>query len=80
MTQKMTDVTLTKLLTIKEIFDKLEPMSMSKILSPDVSPVVFGGYLPLIVVEYFLKNVAEEVSAQVESLVSIRDIVLEVHK
>lgn len=70
------DVTLTKLLSIKEVFAQLDPSSMAAILSESIGKVIYMGVLPTPVVDHFLRCVSKEVIKSIESLVSIKDIVV----
>lgn len=70
------DVTLTRLLTIEEVFGRLDPQRMASLLSPELSKVVMGGWAPLPVVEYFVQQVATEVIRNIEKLVSCRNVMV----
>jgi uncharacterized membrane protein YheB (UPF0754 family) len=76
MATTMADVTLTRLLKISEVFDKLDPASMAAVLSSSIREVIFAGMLPIPVVDFFLRAVSKEVIAKVETFVSVKDIVV----
>jgi len=71
------DITLTRLLTIEEVFGRLDANRMASILSPSLSKVVFDGWAPLPIVQYFVKEVAAEAIRSIEKLVSCRDIMIQ---
>lgn len=70
------DVTLTRLLTIEEVFSRLDARQMAVILSPELKKVILGGIAPLPIVEYFVEQVASEAINSIEKLVSCRDIMI----
>lgn len=76
MATTMVDVTLTRLLKISEVFEKLNPTSMAEILAAPIKEVIYAGMLPIPIVNYFLQAVSAEVIDKIESLVSIKDIVV----
>lgn len=50
---------------------------MADILQKSMADNVLGGVLPLVVVHYLLKKVATAIIAEIEDIVSIKDIVIE---
>lgn len=76
MAASMVDVTLSKLLSIKEVFSQLDPTKMAEILSESTGAVIYGGYVPSGIVRYYMTLVSKEVIESIESLISCRDIMI----
>lgn len=76
MASSMVDVTLSELLSIKEVFAQLDPAKMASILTDIISRVIYGGYVPTFIVEYYLNIVSKEVIRSIEDLISCRDIMV----
>lgn len=76
MAGRMVDVTISKLLKIPEIFGRLESHKMATLLSESVSKVVYFGMLPISVVKFYLQVVSAQVIEHIESLISVKDIVV----
>ena len=55
MAGNIVDVTLSQLLTISEVFGRLEPHRIADALAGSVRGVVFGGLMPQAVVRVYLK-------------------------
>lgn len=76
MATTLVDVSLTKLLKISEIFERLDPSVMAEILQQSMAKCLLGGMLPLGLVHYMLDKVAAAIIREIEEIVSIKDIVV----
>jgi uncharacterized membrane protein YheB (UPF0754 family) len=72
----MVDVTITKLLSIPEIFGRLNPSELARMLTWDVKGALFGGWLPSGVVNFFMKRSSRAVIDNVEQVVDVKGIVI----
>jgi hypothetical protein len=71
------EVTISKLLKVSEIFQRLDAQKLSSILLPIINPLVFGGRVPTVLLNRFLKATAKDLILNIESVVDIRSIVIE---
>lgn len=76
MASKMVDVTINRLLSVKEMFAKLEANIMSKILTSSLKDVIYGGSTPTFILEHYMKKISEDVIQNIEKIVNIRTIVI----
>lgn len=76
MATTLVDVSLTKLLKISEIFARLDPAVMADILKNSMANCVLGGIIPVGVVRFLLDKVATAIIADIEKIVSIKEIVV----
>ena len=77
MASSMIDVTLSRLLSITEVFAQLNPASMAEILTESIGKVIYAGMLPSKIVEYYLQMVSKEVIRSIEEIISCRDMMIE---
>ena len=61
---------------ISEVFERLDAATMANILASSIREVIFGGVLPIPVVDFYLRAVSNEVIRKIEQLVSIKEIVV----
>jgi hypothetical protein len=76
MAEKMVKVTISKLLTIEEMFSRLEPVKMAEILALKLNPMVYRGIVPLNFLKYFFEKTSKNVVANIEKLIDIKRIVV----
>ena len=72
MASTMVDVTITKLLSIPEVFSRLDPGMLAKLMTGTVRRAVFGGLLPNPIMRLFLKRASTGVIADIENVANIR--------
>lgn len=77
MASTMVDVTINQLISIKEIFQKLEATVLAKILTTSLGSKVLNGLAPPAVVEYFMKRISTDMIANIESIIDIRSLVVD---
>jgi hypothetical protein len=70
------DVTISRLLSIPEVFSRLEPVAMGAILSKCLNKCIYGGIFPLPVVNIFMRNICRDVISGIESIVNINTVVV----
>ena len=70
------DVTISRLLSIPEVFSRLEPVAMGAILSKCLNKCIFGGIVPLPLVNIFMRNICRDVISGIESIVNINTVVV----
>ena len=76
MAEKMVDVTITKLLDVGEIFRRLDPKRIAKIIEPDVRSKVLGGFSLPFINRFFLNKSCKEVVNRASEVVNIRQLVV----
>ena len=76
MATTMVDVTITKLISIPEIFAKLDPATLSEVMTPTVKRSVYGGFLPNFIMRFFLKKASGGIIADIESVSDIRGLAI----
>jgi uncharacterized membrane protein YheB (UPF0754 family) len=76
MASTMVDVTINRLLSIQEVFNKLNPITLTKLLLPSVGSVLYGGLLPKQALEPFLTKVSKAMIANIQRIVDIRSLVI----
>jgi len=76
MAEKMVDITITKLLSVPEIFARLDPGQMANLLEPTVKSKVLAGMVPGFLTRVFLRKASRGVIAQAEAVVDIKGLVV----
>ena len=76
MASKMVDVTISRLLSIPEVFSMLEPHKLAQLLSPTVATSVAHGLIPSPILKFFLRRSAKDMIRNIESVVDIKSIVV----
>jgi uncharacterized membrane protein YheB (UPF0754 family) len=76
MASTMVDVTITKLLSIPEVFARLDPGTMATLMTSTVKRAVFGGILPNPILRMFLKRASKGVIADIENVADIRQLAI----
>lgn len=76
MATKMVDVTISRLLKVSEAFNRLEPKRMAELLAPTVSGAVFGGWVPKILIRFFLQRTSADMLRHIEKLVDVKTLVV----
>lgn len=76
MATKMVDVTISRLLKVSEVFGRLEPDRMAKLLSPTVSSAVYGGWMPGVLVRFFLRRTSRDMLRNIERVVDVKTLVV----
>jgi uncharacterized membrane protein YheB (UPF0754 family) len=76
MASTMVDVTISRLLSITEVFAQLEPGAMAAILCTVVQDVVLGGWVPWPVLNFFLHRVSADMIKNIEGIINIKDLVV----
>ena len=76
MASKMVDVTISRLLSIPEVFGMLQPSKLASLLAPVVSKSVGRGLVPSFIVRVFLRKSSVDIIRNIESVVDIKSIVV----
>lgn len=76
MASKLVDVSISKLITVGEIFSRLDPSQLATHLQPSVSNNVFGGFVPGSILHLFLKRTGKHMIRNIERVVDIKNIVV----
>ena len=76
MSARMVDVTISRLLDVKEVFARLQPHAVSEILQTDVKNSILGGWIPTPVVNFLLRRTSKDIIANVEKVVDVKTIVV----
>lgn len=76
MAAKMVDVTISKLISIPEMFSLLNPSALASLLTPTVSNVVGKGWIPSPILNFFLKRTSKDMINNIESVLDIKSIVV----
>lgn len=76
MAKKMVDVTINQLITIQEMFSRLDPDDMAKILTSSLSSVVYGGLVPSGMLQTVMRRIASDMIKNIEKIVDIRRLVI----
>jgi uncharacterized membrane protein YheB (UPF0754 family) len=76
MAGKLLDFTISKLVSISEVFGRLDATRIALLLSPAVQPVILSGCAPLVLLRYFLQRVTAKVITNIESFVDMRGLVV----
>lgn len=76
MANRMVDVTITRLLSVPEVFSTLQPQQMARLLAPTIRGSILGGWVPLPILHFFLQRTARDMLRNIESVVDIRHLVV----
>jgi uncharacterized membrane protein YheB (UPF0754 family) len=76
MSTKMYDITISKLLKISEIFERLDPTALTLILSDILKKSQIGEVTPLPILKHFTNKIAVDVIKNIEKLVDLKKIVI----
>lgn len=76
MASKMVDVTISRLLSIPEVFSQLQPHKLAPLLAPTISGSVLNGLVPSPILKLFLRKTSRDVIRNIESVVDIKSIVV----
>jgi len=76
MAGRMVDVTISRLLSVSEIFGRLEPKNLAHLLAPTVSPSVLGGWVPGLFLRIFLRRTSGDLLRSIEKVVDVKTIVV----
>ena len=76
MASKMVDVTISRLLSIPEVFSLLEPKKLASLLAPTISGSVCKGLIPSPILRLFLRKTSRDMIKNIESVVDIKSIVV----
>jgi hypothetical protein len=77
MAATMVDVTITKLLSIPEVFSRLDPSQLAGLMTGTVKRSVLGGLIPNPLLKFFLKRASKGVIADIENIADIRTLAIE---
>ncbi len=77
MSRKMVDVTISQLLNLQEVFAKLKPSELAKILAMDLKGTIMNGLLPRPILLYYLKKTSTDMLKHVQEMVDIKKIVVD---
>ena len=75
-TSFVVDVTISRLISVREVFNRLEASRLATLLHPTVNPKVLGGWLPSPITYPFLLASARDLLRNIESVVDIRSLVV----
>jgi uncharacterized membrane protein YheB (UPF0754 family) len=76
MATKMVDVTISRLISVPDVFGQLDPRVLARVLAPAVSGVIAGGWIPSPVVRLFLRRTARDMIKHINSVVDIGALVV----
>ena len=76
MSNRMVDVTISRLLDVKKVFNRLNPEELATILQFDVKNSVLNGWLPGPVVNFFLRRTSRDMLRNVDDIVDIKSLVV----
>lgn len=76
MARKLVDVTISRLLSIPEVFGRLEPVAMAAILSKCMTKYIYNGNVPLPFLNIIMKNVCKDVIQNIEKIVNVQSLVV----
>jgi uncharacterized membrane protein YheB (UPF0754 family) len=76
MAAKMVDVTISKLISIPEMFSLLNPKALASSLTPTVSTVVGKGWIPAPILNFFLKRTSKDMISNIESVLDFKSLVV----
>ena len=77
MASTMVDVTITKLLSIPEVFSRLDPGQLAGMMTGTVKRSVLGGMIPNPLLRIFLKRASKGVIADIENIADIRTLAIQ---
>ena len=72
----MVDVTITKLLSIPEVFSRLNPGKLASLMTGTVKSSVLGGLIPNPILKMFLKRASKGVINDIENIADIRGLAI----
>lgn len=76
MAGRMVDVTISRLLKVSEVFNRLEPKRLAELLSPTVSSSILNGWIPNFILRFFLRRTSKDLLRNIEKVVDIKSIVV----
>jgi uncharacterized membrane protein YheB (UPF0754 family) len=76
MAAKMVDVTISKLISIPEMFSLLNPSALASLLTPTVSTAVGGGWIPAPILNFFLRRTSKDMINNIESVLDFKSLVV----
>ena len=76
MASKMVDVTITKLISIPEVFSKLNPKEVASLLVPTVKSAIFNGMIPSPITHFFLRRTAFDMIKNIQSVLDVKQLVV----
>lgn len=76
MASTMVDVTISRLLSVPEVFSMLQPHKLAPLLAPTVSGSVLKGLVPSPILKLFLRRTSRDIIKNIESVVDIKSIVV----
>jgi hypothetical protein len=74
MSNRLVDVTLSKLISIPEIFRKLDPSIMASLIAPSLK--MFTWFVPSPIIQYFLKRTCKDVITQAADVIDLKTLVV----
>lgn len=76
MSKKMVDVTINKLLSIKEVFQQLDITILSSLFTKMIQPKLFSGILPVSITNVYMKKIVKDIVDNVENIIDLRQLVI----
>eukprot|EP01041_Mallomonas_annulata_P005739 gene5739-11607_t len=76
MSNRLVDVTISRLLNIKDVFNRLEPIEVANMLTPTITNVIFNGLVPSPVLRYFLTKTSTEIIKNMDDILDIKKLVV----
>jgi hypothetical protein len=70
------DLEVTKLIDIPQVFSRLDPKVISRLMSSSVNASVLGGLCPNPFLRFFLKKASKNVIANIENIADFRNIAI----
>ena len=77
MSNRMVEVTINQLLNVKEVFSRLSPKELAKILQNDVKSSILWGWLPSPIVNLFLRRTSKDMLRNIDGIVDIKSLVVD---
>ena len=76
MAQKMVDVTISQLLNVQDVFNRLDPRVMARLLEPTVRTSIISGWSPPFINRMFLRKASKAVLERADEVVDIQGLVV----
>jgi uncharacterized membrane protein YheB (UPF0754 family) len=76
MANKLVDVTISRLITVQEVFSRLSPSRLAEYLTPTIKGSILSGAVPDSVLTFFLRRTSKDMIKNIDKVVDVRDIVV----
>eukprot|EP01031_Cornospumella_fuschlensis_P038180 gene38180-46391_t len=76
MANTMVDVTINRLIKIKDVFSVLNPVTLASIMAPAIRSAVLKGLAPHPAIQFYLTKVARDLITNIEQVIDIKSLVV----